>query len=171
MNYTEIEKLVCEDELNYLTDYNNVNSKLNILEKDLDYRKKYFNKDLKYYNANELNRLRKEFHKELSKIDRLELVNKLLHNININLDNLDNMIDNCEISAKLKKEELKKFKQDLGYLIYFGEISTTDALTRGFSIKEINRMRRICLHEKELAYDSYLNSNDLEKDIIMMKRY
>lgn len=171
MNYTEIEKLVCEDELNYLTDYNNVNSKLNILEKDLDYRKKYFNKDLKYYNANELNRLRKEFHKELSKIDILELVNKLLHNININLDNLDNMIDNCEISAKLKKEELKKFKQDLGYLIYFGEISTTDALTRGFSIKEINRMRRICLHEKELAYDSYLNSNDLEKDIIMMKRY
>ena len=171
MNYTEIEKLVCEDELNYLMDYNNVNSKLNILEKDLDYRKKYFNKDLKYYNANELNRLRKEFHKELSKIDRLELVNKLLHNININLDNLDNMIDNCEISAKLKKEELKKFKQDLGYLIYFGEISTTDALTRGFSIKEINRMRRICLHEKELAYDSYLNSNDLEKDIIMMKRY
>lgn len=171
MNIIEIERLVKEDEINELNNINNINSKLNKLEKDSVYRKNYFDADLSKYNAEELKRLKREYYKELSRIDRLELINRILNNINIKLDNLENTIDNCEISAKLKKERLQKFKQDISYLIYLGEISTTEAITRGFSIKEINRMRRKCLREKEQTYESYLNTSELERNNVKTKRY
>ncbi len=171
MNYLEIEQLVYEDEIEQLNNLNNVNSKLIELEKNKEFRKDYFGNDLSKYNSDTLNKLRKNYQNELAKIDRLELLFNILNNLPLNLDKLSNMIDDAEVSAKIKKEELQSFKQDLAYLLYLNEISKAEAIKRGFSLKEINRMRRKCLREKELAYESYLNSNDLDTENVKVKRY
>lgn len=88
-----------------------------------------------------------------------------MNHLPFNLDLFADYIVNIEISAKVKKELLQKFKQDLAYSIYLGEISQTEALSRGFSISEVNRMKRKCLRERELEYDAYLSSFNLDKDL------
>lgn len=169
MNYTKIEQLVYEDEMMELKNKNILNSTLLKLEENREYRNQYFGTDLSKYNADNYANLKKLYYSELDKKDKLEYIASKLAKFNINSDKLDNLIDTLDVCSKIKKERFEKFRTDLSYLLYLGIISKREAVKRGFTSKDIKRLKNRASCEMADIIDAYIDASNSEKQIIKKK--
>lgn len=172
MNETDIKKLVVEDENAFFSDKKNQNCFLLKALTRKELRDEYYsNIDLDYYTMVNYNHLRRYYYKVSDQIDRLSYLNQKLLNLGIDLDILCNQIDSLEIDYMLKKEKLNDFNNELSHMLYLGIISEKEALNRGFTRKHIKRLNRMSQNQIEMAYDSYLNGYELDKEQVKTKRY
>ena len=172
MNELDIKKLVVEDENTFFSDKNNQNCFLLKALTRKDLRDEYYsNIDLNYYTMDNYIRLKKYYYKVSDQIDRLSYINQKLVNHGIILDILVNQIDSLQIDCMIKKEKINEFNNKLSHMLYLGIISEKEALNRGFTRKHIRRLNRMSQNQIEMAYDSYLNGYELDKEQVKIKRY